>query len=162
MQIEERWSNASGKLIFMIPSKYAEYVQVVYEYVDADGNVVAEADLIVGQQYKMIAKLSGAGVDNFEITDEEGNVLEVPTQSSSDMFTYGQTTNPGDPSNPDNPDGDDNGGSGVSGWSAETESMFVKWMIAVGVMLGTITLVLFAIWFTELSVRSLRKKQAQK
>ena len=162
VQIEERWSNASGKPIFMIPSKYAEYVQVVYEYVDADGNVVAEADLIVGQQYKMVAKLSGAGAENFEITDEEGNVLEVPTQSSSDMFTHGQTTNPGDPSNPDLPTTDPDAPTppAGSGDSLANAKWFRIAVYAIAGMVGAMTIALYGIWFTVVGIRKLRKKKA--
>ena len=162
VQIEERWSNASGKPIFMIPSKYAEYVQIVYEYVDADGNVVAEADLIVGQQYKMVAKLSGAGAENFEITDEEGNVLEVPTQSSSEMFTYGQTINPGDPNNPDPPTTDPDAPTqpAGSGDSLANAKWFRIVMITMVSLVGGIFIVLIAIWFAVDAMRRMRK-QAQ-
>ena len=162
VQIEERWSNASGKPTFMIPSKYAEYVQVVYEYVDADGNVVAEADLIVGQQYKMVAKLSGAGAENFEITDEDGNVLEVPTQSSSDMFTHGQTTNPGDPSNPDLPTTDPDAPTppAGSGDSLANAKWFRIAVYAIAGMVGAMTIALYGIWFTVVGIRKLRKKKA--
>ena len=161
VQIEERWSNASGKPIFMIPSKYAEYVQVMYEYVDADGNVVAEADLVVGQQYKMIAKLSGAGAENFEITDEEGNVLEVPTQSSSEMFTHGQTGNPDNPNNPDPPTTDPDAPT-QSGGDGETLANAKWFRIAVFAalgMMGAMTLLQFGIWVTVGSMRRMRRRQ---
>ena len=161
VQIEERWSNASGKPIFMIPSKYAEYVQVVYEYVDADGNVVAEADLVVGQQYKMVAKLSGAGAENFEITDEEGNVLEVPTQSSSDMFTHGQTGNPDNPNNPDPPTTDPDAPTppAGSGDSLANAKWFRIVMYAIAGCVAAMTLMMFAIWMSVASIRRMRKRK---
>ena len=155
-QIEEYWSNASGKPTFVIPSKYAAYVQVVYQYIDADGNVVAEADLVVGQQYKIVAKLSGAGADNFEITDADGNVLDVPTQSNSKVFTYGQT---GDPNNPDRPNTPTQ--SGGDGETLANAKWFRAAVFAVVGLLSAITLLMLLMWITMLSIRRLRKKQTK-
>ncbi len=137
----------------------------MYEYVDADGNVVAEADLIVGQQYKMVAKLSGAGAENFEITDEDGNVLEVPTQSSSDMFTHGQTGNPDDPNNPDTPDPPTTDPDAPTPPAGSGDSLAnAKWfriaVYAIAGMVGAMTIALYGIWFTVVGIRKLRKKKA--
>lgn len=108
VKIQEYWSSASGTPNFVIPSKYAEYVQATYEYVDLDGNPVAESDLVLGQQYKLVAKLTGPGASNFMIVGVDGNVLTDPTKSVSAPFTYGY--DPSDPNNPNNPNNSGNGG----------------------------------------------------
>ena len=149
-QIRESWSNAGGKPTFVIPTEYASYVQVTYAYADMYGNVVAESDLVSGQQYKIVAKLSGAGVDNFEITDGAGNVLQLPTQSSSAPFTYV------DPDGSDAPPQSD--GQTTGGLHPETERLFVRWMYAVAGMMGAMTLLLLGIWITVCGIRNLRRR----
>ncbi|MDE6550208.1 MAG: hypothetical protein K2M44_01740 [Clostridia bacterium] len=135
-EIVEYWSNASGTPTFVIQSKWAEFVSATYEYVDMDGNIVAKSDLVVGTQYKLVAKLSGPYADNFVITDADGNVLESPTQSVSQPFTYGY-----DPSNPNNPS-NNGGGSADDDWY---KKIMLLHLIVDGVMavivLGIIILV---------------------
>ena len=62
----------------------------------------------LGQQYKLVAKLTGPGASNFMIVGVDGNVLTDPTKSVSAPFTYGY--DPSDPNNPNNPNNSGNGG----------------------------------------------------
>ena len=145
-QLKEQWvGQADGKQTFVVSDKYADYVQIVYEYYDADGNVVAESDLVAGQTYKVVAKLGAASAENFEFIDANGEVTTMPSQSEAKQFVFGN--------DPNNPSGSGNFGIG--------ESWFKIAILTMTVCIVLITLMLFAIWMAVLSIRRLRKNKSQ-
>ena len=145
-QLKEQWvGQADGKQTFVVSDKYADYVQIVYEYYDADGNIVAESDLVAGQTYKVVAKLGAASAENFEFIDANGDVTTVPSQSEAKQFVFGN--------DPNNPSGSGNFGIG--------ESWFKIAILTMTVCIVLITLMLFAIWMAVLSIRRLRKNKSQ-
>ena len=149
-QLTEIWNkDGDGKPILSISSKYADYVQIVYEYCDADGNVVAESDLVAGQTYKVVAKLSAASAENFEFVDVNGDVTTTPSESAPKQFVYG--------SDPNNPNGSGNNG-GIGGAISEADMNWFKTVFAIiagGIV--TMTVLLFAIWLCVMGIRRMRK-----
>ena len=153
VKLTEIWgTDSNGKPTLTVSSKYADYVQIVYEYYDANGNLVAESDLVAGQSYKVVAKLSASSAANFELADINGDVSDTPSESAPKQFVYGN--------DPNNPSGSgNNDGNATVGISPETERLFVKWMIAVGAMLGTMTLLLLIIVIQVERIRHSRDKR---
>ena len=147
-QLTEIWNkDGDGKPTLSISSKYADYVQIVYEYCDADGNVVAESDLVAGQTYKVVAKLSAASAENFEFVDVNGDVSTTPSQSGTQTFTFGN-----DAANPDAP-----GNNGNATLGGVSEPWFKIVMIAMLGVMVMIMLLLFMIWIAVIGIRNLRK-----
>ncbi len=137
-KLKEQWvGQADGKQTFVVSDKYADYVQIVYEYYDADGNLVAESDLIAGQTYKVVAKLGAASAENFEFIDVNGEVTTTPSQSEAKQFVYGN--------DPNNPNGSGNNGNFAGGTS---EPWFKIVMIAILTVLVVMMLLLCGIWMT--------------
>ncbi len=148
-KLKEQWvGQADGKQTFVVSDKYADYVQIVYEYYDADGNLVAESDLVAGQTYKVVAKLGAASAENFEFIDVNGDVTTPSDQSAPKQFVYGN-----------DPDASD--GSGNNGGTVGTSELWFKIvMITMVSLVGGIFIVLIAIWFAVDAMRRMRK-QAQ-
>ena len=141
VKLTEIWgTDNSGKPTLTVSSKYADYVQIVYEYYDADGNLVAEADLIAGQSYQVVAKLSASSAANFELADVNGEVSQTPSESAPKQFVYGS-----------DPNGSGGSGNGDGNAAGVPESLLrdLHWikimMIAITAMIGTILLVLILI-----------------
>ena len=154
VKLTEIWgTDDSGKPTLSISSQYAEYVQIVYEYYDANGNLVAESDLVAGQSYKVVAKLSASSAANFELADINGDVSQTPNESAPKQFVYG--------SDSDNPDssGNDDGNTAAGGLS---EPWFKISIFAIVGMLGAMTLLQFGIWLGVWSIRAIRKRQERR
>ena len=152
VKLTEIWgTDSNGKPTLSVSSKYADYVQIVYEYYDANGNLVAEADLVAGQSYKVVAKLSASSAANFELADVNGDVSDTPSESAPKQFVYGN-----DPNNPSG-SGNNDGNATVNGMS---EPWFKIVMIAIAIGQGGSFIVLIAIWMAVMSIRRARKKKA--
>ncbi len=148
-KLKEQWvGQADGKQTFVVSDKYADYVQIVYEYYDADGNLVAESDLIAGQTYKVVAKLGAASAENFEFIDANGEVTTVPSQSEAKQFVFGN-----DPNNPSGSGNDNASGNGTS------EPWFKVVMIIIASLLGGIFVLLFVIVLQVECIRAIRKRR---
>ena len=152
VKLTEIWgADSSGKPTLTISSKYADYVQIVYEYYDADGNLVAESDLIAGQTYKVVAKLSASSAANFELADINGEVSDTPNESAPKQFTYGY--------DPNNPNGSgNNDGNATSGGDLANATWFRISILSMVGLLATIAILLLAILCVEIGIRNLRKK----
>ena len=151
VKLSEIWgTDSSGKPTLSVSSKYADYVQIVYEYYDADGNLVAESDLVAGQSYQVVAKLSASSAANFELADINGDVSQTPSESAPKQFTYGY-----DPNNP-------NGSGGGLGGISDAD---LKWFkIVFAVIAGTLFAMLFVqvlMWITMEAIRRLRKRKTE-
>ena len=156
VKLTEIWGmDGNGKPTLTVSSKYADYVQIAYEYYDADGNLVAESDLVAGQSYQVVAKLSASSAANFELADINGEVSQTPSESAPKQFVYGN-----DPNNP-NGSGNNGNAAGGDGDSLANARWFRIAVFAALGMMGAITLLLLIISMQVGGIRNLRKRQAR-
>ncbi len=144
-----------------VPSAFKNLVDIEYEYVDEDGNVVAEDELEEGKSYSVRAILSSESGKNFDFVDADSKQpLENPAETESVDFDFGVESggesggnnngnqNGGNEGSVNPPLGGDTGLSGSgSGSSSEIADFFKEnwwWMVLIFAMIVSL-IILFAV-----------------